>query len=137
MALKKLSEVNIIQDLALFPKYVFNQFSGVFRRWAARNQEIGFPLGPRACQKSPLPPFNKGGLGGISEAGWPIRISWQISRFFVFIAHQTHHVLLERSPGFFLFPPPRKVRGPWIPAQKSGRQSWRKQNPRKKQGDGV
>jgi hypothetical protein len=52
---------------------------------------------PTPCQKSPPPPFIKGGLGGISEAVRPKKISWQFSRFFILTGHAMNHVLIEQS----------------------------------------
>jgi hypothetical protein len=71
----------------LFQNNVFNHFSGFIRKLVESNQEIGFSPRPCACQKSPLPPFIKEGLGGISETGWQIKISFQISRYCTLMAH--------------------------------------------------
>jgi hypothetical protein len=67
----------------------------VIDRAATRIQN--FSWGPTPCQKSPLPPFIKGGLGGISEAVGPKTISWQFSRFFILTGHATNHVLIDQS----------------------------------------
>jgi hypothetical protein len=64
-------------------------------REATRNQD--FPLDHGSGQKSPLPPFFKGGLGGISERVRPNMISSPFSRFFILPGQATHHVLFEQS----------------------------------------
>jgi len=53
-----------------------------------------FPLDHGPARNPPCPPLLKGGLGGISATGWPKKISCQVSRFFMFIAHAPNHVLL-------------------------------------------
>ena len=75
-------------------------FWGIIRRLAEPTQQPGFSPGPRPCKKSPLPPFSKGGLGGISEMGSPDKISWQISSFLILTALATNHVPFEQSPKF-------------------------------------
>jgi len=56
-----------------------------------------FPLDHGPSQKSPLPPFFKGGLGGISEAARPNTNSLPFYRFFILTGQATNHVHFEQS----------------------------------------
>ena len=65
-------------------------------RDATRIQD--FPLNHGPGQKSPLPPFFKGGLRGISERVRPNTISLPFSGFFIFAGQATNYELFEQSP---------------------------------------